>query len=197
MCSCCPPNILRLFGTLGGYIWSVTEKISNTGRGDEIKDTRINVHLYTSATLTLPAPNSHIKLTQTTKYPLDGDISFSLSSPPTATCPLTVRLRIPNWVEGSYTLSPPPPPESHLDKGYLTLPCFWLVQNPQWKLSFEVEPRLISPHPFVGQIAAVARGPIVYCVEDVDNPWVDDHFKVYLLLKSIIYSSAANRMSIY
>lgn len=25
---------------------------------------------------------------------------------------------------------------------------------------------------------SLARGPIVYCVEDYDNPWVDDHFKV-------------------
>jgi hypothetical protein len=24
---------------------------------------------------------------------------------------------------------------------------------------------------------ALVRGPIVYCVEDVDNPWVQDHFK--------------------
>lgn len=25
---------------------------------------------------------------------------------------------------------------------------------------------------------AVARGPVVYCVEDIDNPWVEEHFKV-------------------
>jgi hypothetical protein len=27
-------------------------------------------------------------------------------------------------------------------------------------------------------VAYVTRGPIVYCVEDVDNPWANDHFKV-------------------
>lgn len=37
---------------------------------------------------------------------------------------------------------------------------------------------MISPHPYTNQdIVALARGPIVYCVEDFDNPWVDDHFK--------------------
>jgi uncharacterized protein len=42
-------------------------------------------------------------------------------------------------------------------------------------------PRLISPHPSSNQsIAAVARGPIVYCVEDIDNAWVSDHFKSVL-----------------
>lgn len=28
---------------------------------------------------------------------------------------------------------------------------------------------------------ALARGPLIYCVEDFDNPWVDDHFKNLLL----------------
>jgi len=27
----------------------------------------------------------------------------------------------------------------------------------------------------------VARGPLVYCVEDVDNPWEQDHFRTVLL----------------
>src|SRR4051794_1194696 len=41
------------------------------------------------------------------------------------------------------------------------------------------EAPVLTPHPFTNQdIVAVARGTIVYCVEDVDNPWVDDHFKV-------------------
>jgi DUF1680 family protein len=33
---------------------------------------------------------------------------------------------------------------------------------------------------------ALARGPLIYCVEDVDNPWVKDHFKsVHLDLKAV------------
>lgn len=27
------------------------------------------------------------------------------------------------------------------------------------------------------EITAVARGPLIYCLEDVDNTWVDDHFR--------------------
>jgi uncharacterized protein len=45
-----------------------------------------------------------------------------------------------------------------------------------------MSPRLISPHPYTNQdTLALARGPIVYCVEDVDNTWVTDHFKGVLL----------------
>lgn len=45
-----------------------------------------------------------------------------------------------------------------------------------------MRPRLISPHPFTNQESlTAARGPIVYCVEDMDNPWVKDHFKTVQL----------------
>jgi len=45
-----------------------------------------------------------------------------------------------------------------------------------------LKPRLLSPHPHSNQqVAAVARGPLVYCVEDVDNPWEQDHFRTVLL----------------
>lgn len=46
--------------------------------------------------------------------------------------------------------------------------------------------RLLAPHPRTNQnIVALARGPIIYCVEDADNNWVNDHFE------SLIYDPAA------
>ncbi len=45
-----------------------------------------------------------------------------------------------------------------------------------------MKPRFISPHPYTNQdIIALARGPIVYCVDDFDNSWVQDHFKSLVL----------------
>lgn len=47
-------------------------------------------------------------------------------------------------------------------------------------------PRLLRPHPFTLQrIAVLARGPLVYCLEDADHPWVDDHFKSLVLAPEI------------
>lgn len=47
--------------------------------------------------------------------------------------------------------------------------------------------RLLAPHPYTNQpIVAIARGPLIYCAEDVDNSWVDDHFKSICLLKDNI-----------
>ena len=53
--------------------------------------------------------------------------------------------------------------------------------------------RTVSPHPYTNQrVVALARGPIVYCVEDVDQPWVQDHFKVCLAPRPT-YSPPKNR----
>ena len=72
----------------------------------------------------------------------------------------------------------PPPPISDLQKGYLILPAEYITSNPSFTLAIPMSPRLVSPHPYTSQdTLTLVRGPIVYCVEDVDNTWVKDHFK--------------------
>lgn len=71
--------------------------------------------------------------------------------------------------------------------GYLLLSPEYVKSNPDFELKLFLQPRFTSPHPFTNQhVAAVARGPLIYCVEDVDNPWVDDHFKTVLLDTSVL-----------
>lgn len=70
-------------------------------------------------------------------------------------------------------------PDAKVSKGYLTLSAEWLSKNPGFKLSIPLAPRVIASHPFSNQnTLAIARGPVVYCAEDFDNTWVQDHFKV-------------------
>lgn len=55
--SCCPQNLTRLFGSLGGYLWDY---------GSSAKDTAfVNVHLYTTATLTFDVDGRPLSLEQT------------------------------------------------------------------------------------------------------------------------------------
>jgi DUF1680 family protein len=69
-----------------------------------------------------------------------------------------------------------------LDKGYLTLSPDWLKVHPKFELDIPLKARFVAPHPYTNQdIVALARGPLIYCAEDFDNPWVDDHFKSLLL----------------
>ena len=73
----------------------------------------------------------------------------------------------------------PPLDDPKTDKGYLTIPRAYLEQNSDFAITFPMVPRLVYSHPKASpRVVSVARGPIVYCAEDVDNPWVQDHFKV-------------------
>lgn len=55
-------------------------------------------------------------------------------------------------------------------------------------------PRFLSPHPFTHQdTITLARGPLIYCLEDIDNPWVTDHFKTLVFTPSKAILSEAPR----
>ncbi|KAM0154522.1 hypothetical protein ACHAPG_006473 [Botrytis cinerea] len=168
-CACCPPNVARLLGYIGGYLW--------TSSSDEKNNTvEVNVHTYASAVLSIPVGEYTVQLEQKTDWPWDGNIQFELKSPEAIST--TVRLRIPGWAE-EWTISPEfERYGSKVTKGYLTLSPDYLRTNPSFQLNITLKPRCISPHPYTNQnIVALARGPILYCAEDFDNPWVDDHFK--------------------
>ena len=165
--SCCPPNLIRLFGSLGGYIWH-----SKESQGSLL----INVHLYTNADLNLEFEGQKICLKQRTGWPWDGRIDFELLG--AENLKTTLHLRIPGWAQERYTLSPAPQ-STALQGGYLVLEPAYVTMSPKFTLEISgFKPRFLSPHPYTNQhTLTLARGPIVYCVEDVDNSWEENHFK--------------------
>jgi DUF1680 family protein len=91
-CACCPPNVSRLLGALGGFVWN-----AQTESKQESTHVEINVHLFTSATLEVPTNRGTVKLTQETTYPSSGDITFTLEAPEEVD--VSIRVRIPSWAE--------------------------------------------------------------------------------------------------
>jgi DUF1680 family protein len=165
-CACCPPNVTRTLGYLGGFVWSHSTE----------QNAIVNVHLYTSATLRLPVADSVIGITQKTDWPWDGDVAFTVTTegPPVD---IDLRLRIPGWANSWHIT--PSPEQLDIRKGYLHLSAEWVKQHAKFRLSCPMQPRVAYPHPLAKQpVAYITRGPIVYCVEDVDHPWEQDHFKV-------------------
>jgi uncharacterized protein len=168
-CACCPPNIARLFGYLGGYFWTIKKQ------ENEKKDAvSVNIHLYGDVSTVCDTRYGKLELIQKSNWPWEGRIEFSVSIPDN--CDLKIKLRIPHYAAG-WALSPAienPVKEA----GYLLLTSEYLSKNHSFTLTLPLTPRFISPHPYTNQqTVALARGPIIYCVEDVDNPWVTDHFK--------------------
>jgi len=169
-CACCPPNVTRLYGSLGGYLWD----FGKTTDGEAF----VNVHLYTKATLKFEADGQEVTLAQDSDWPWDGVVKFRLTVPESLTT--AIRLRIPGWSQNKYQLSPEPSEGStDLQKGYLTLNPSYVAKNPEFSLMINnFTPRYIAPHSYTNQrTLTLARGPLVYCMEDADNTWEDNHFK--------------------
>lgn len=87
-CACCPPNVTRLLGYIGGYLWSYD--------ADEAgKEIALNVHMYSSATLKVLLGVKVMEVKQESNWPWDGKVDFTASVPEGFSA--TVKLRIPRW----------------------------------------------------------------------------------------------------
>jgi uncharacterized protein len=90
-CACCPPNVTRLLGYIGGYLWSFDAN-------EQKKSAQVKVHMYSSAQLAIPVGKDTVKLEQKSNWPWDGKIEFDLQG--ASEVATTIKLRIPAWAEG-------------------------------------------------------------------------------------------------
>ncbi|KAK9468077.1 hypothetical protein V1512DRAFT_127438 [Lipomyces arxii] len=186
-CSCCPPNITRNLGFLGGYLWHW----DTTAAGK----TDIWVHQFSSATLEFQASDSTMhKLVERTSWPWTGEISFDARL-----TDADIYVRIPVWAGDNWEFyaggdvikkSAFASRGINVTDGYLLVPAAFIASvGGQFAVTIEFKPRLLFNHPLTAQDnVTVARGPIIYCVEDFDHPWVKDHFKSLGLLESATFT---------
>ena len=155
-CPCCPPNISRLIASIGGYSYSQAGN-------------RVYVQLYHDNEVALEIAGRALRLAQTTNYPWDGAIRLAVD----ADQPLgfELALRIPDWCH-DYRLSlNGERVAARIERGYALLSRQWSRGDTvELSLSMPVERAL--PHANIRQTAgqiALQRGPLVYCLEEVDN----------------------------
>jgi len=158
-CACCPPNIARLIASLGQYLYS-QDKVER----------EVYVHLYIGSKLEIDMDGQTIQLTQTTNYPWDEQISLRLQlEQPTE---FSLALRIPSWCK-SATISVNGEvlnTRIHVN-GYLKIRRVWQSED-SIELHLEMPIELVRSHPRVRENAgkaALQRGPVVFCLEEVDN----------------------------
>ena len=146
-CACCPPNLARLLASLHTYLATEDE-------------TGLQLHLY--------ATGSYGPVSVSTRYPWDEQITISVTRD--AGEPWTLALRVPGWcAEARLTVNGEPADRPGED-GYLRLHRTWRAGD-QVVLTLVMPPRLITAHPRVDAVrgtAALARGPLVYCLEHAD-----------------------------
>ena len=157
-CACCPPNIARLIASIGGYIYSQAEKDAY-------------VHLYVQGNGTLEIGGRRVVLRQETDYPWDGTISISVT--PEKPVVFGLNLRIPAWSRGgTLTVNDETVDiEELMNLGYARIERKWQAGD-KVELTLPMPVERIESHPAVQQDIghiALQRGPIVYCLEQVDN----------------------------
>ncbi|MGH9504804.1 MAG: glycoside hydrolase family 127 protein [Terriglobales bacterium] len=156
--TCCPPNLERTFASLPGYFYST----SSDG---------LYAHLYNDSELDWHLENgTGLKVTQKTNYPWDGRVEITVS--PARPSDFTFYLRIPGWADGAQ-VSVNNQAVSGVKPGqYLPLQRKWAAGD-VIHLLMEMPPRVIQANPRVtddvGRVA-VQRGPLVYCLEELDQP---------------------------
>lgn len=146
-CSCCPPNLVRFLPSVAGLAYSCSE------------DT-LYVHQYMASRICWEGINVSVE----TAYPTEGAVTVRCRGKS------RLALRIPGWCR-DFRLNHPytlyngyayiqDPGDSAVEL-VLDMPAVFLAANPK-------------VHACAGRVA-VARGPIIYCAEGVDNPGVDIH----------------------
>ncbi len=128
------------------------------------------VHLYSGSTLDTTLPDGRrIKLTQETEYPWDGRVTLTVNTAPAGECSLF--LRIPGWAKGT-ALNVNGKAEDATAGKYAEMRRMWATGDVV-TLTMPMSPRLMEAHPLVEEArnqVAVARGPLVYCLESPDLP---------------------------
>jgi DUF1680 family protein len=140
--SCCPPNVLRTIATIAQYAYSIDE--------DAVY---CNQFINGETKFTIDGEEAIIK--QITDYPNSGKITFEYSGKP-----ITFYVRIPDWCV-EY--------KGETEKGFAR---FELSGGDCFTLELPMEVHFIEANPYVQYDSgryAVQRGPIVYCMEEIDN----------------------------
>ena len=163
-CACCPSQLSRFLPSIGNYIYASS-------------DDALWVNLYIGNTGQIRIGETDILLTQETDYPWDGSVKLTIST----SLPLEkeIRLRIPNWCK-TYDLSINGKRINVSEKkGYAVIKD-WKSQD-VIALDMDMPVEIVAADPHVKENfgkRAIQRGPLVYCMEEIDNPEYFDQIQL-------------------
>ena len=156
--TCCPPNLERTFASLPGYFYSTS------------KD-GLYAHLYDNSQLDWHLEDgTGLKVVQKTNYPWDGGVDIAVT--PAKPSEFAFYLRVPGWSDGTQVTVNGKAVSGATPGQYLAVRRRW-TSGDVIHVKFGMTPQVIEANPRVvddyGRVA-VQRGPIVYCLEQLDQP---------------------------
>jgi len=177
-CSCCPTNMCRFLPSVPGYIYAQGQN-----------SLYVNLFVTSSSKIVLNQKEA-VTIAQETQYPWDGHVKIMVA--PGKAQKFTLYLRIPGWA-----ISQPVPGDLYTysiaqkdsfsvtingvavqcrkEKGYAVIDRNW-EKGDVVTLSLPMKIHSVQANSKVsadsGKVA-IERGPIVYCIERVDNQSID------------------------
>lgn len=153
-CACCPPNLARLIGSIGAYVFTET-------------DDTVFIHLYMGTHMEKKLQSGTAGIDIQSGFPWNGNVSIRVECEAEET--FTIALRIPDWGQ-DYKITGECSSSQKEKNGYLYLTKAWKSDTIQ--IEFPMEVQVIESDSRVRETvgkAAVQRGPVVYCLEEADN----------------------------
>jgi len=155
-CPCCTMNVSRLVASVGGYF------VSHSDEG-------IAFNLYGGISTSVQLKSGKIALKEVSNYPWSGEIKIHVDPEEAATFP--IRLRIPGWAKGWKASVNGEAISGKPVNGYVTIEQQW-QKGDVIALDLPMPAERVFANPNVqmdvGRVA-LKRGPLVYCLEEVDN----------------------------
>jgi uncharacterized protein len=171
-CACCISNMTRFLPSVPGYVYAQNKN-------------DLYVNLFMSNESDIQLTSGKVKIIETTQYPWKGYVKMQIN--PENKFAFTLRIRIPGWAlqqpipsdlymtkTGRYpmavSINGTPFPIT-MEKGYAIITRTW-KKGDYLSVDLPMEPQKIFADRHVkadtGRFA-IQNGPIVYCLEGVDN----------------------------
>lgn len=157
-CACCPPNLARLVASLHHYL------VTTDGTG-------VQLQLLSAGSLAVDTPaTGAVRLETRTDYPWDGRVEIEVTQSDPAV-EWTLSVRVPPWAKDTTATLSGEPLVVDVGDGYLRVRRRW---SPGDRLELDLPMRVqaIRAHPRVDSVrgcVALVRGPVLFCVEQVDH----------------------------
>ena len=172
-CACCPGNVTRFIASMPGYVYATAY--------DQVY---VNLYVEGEANVTIQ-DGRNVLISQETEYPWDGRVAMNVVAESDKNTPFTISFRIPGWARetpiasdlytfltpndaaATITINGEPIDATPDEQGYINIRRVW---EPSDKIELELPMpvRRMLAHEAVEAdrgLAALQRGPIVYCVE--------------------------------
>ena len=151
--ACCPPNVARTLASLGQYVYAQ-------------EDDSILIHQFISSEVQTETKDGKTALKMDSTLMQDGKVSIQAETEKGC----SLKIRIPAYAENWKLLSGEKEEKPEIQNGYITMAL--PAGTHAVTLNLDIHPRWVAANDQVradAGKAALVKGPIVYCLEEVEN----------------------------